>query len=121
MGKKSFRGKNRRGGGGGRGGAQAGGGWRDYPVIPKENEKLQRFYDTLLQLPEEEKNAYWEALRRELPNSFRFCGSKGHALTVKGLLQTRYIPEIVNIEHQDGRPVEPPSLCLGTPTIWLGG
>ncbi|KAM0431857.1 hypothetical protein ACHAPT_005109 [Fusarium lateritium] len=108
MGKKSFRGKNRRGGGGGRGGAQDRGGWRDYPVIPKENEKLQRFYDTLLQLPEEEKKEYWEALRRELPNSFRFCGSKGHALTVKGLLQTRYIPEIVNIEHQDGRPVEPP-------------
>ena len=31
-----------------------------------------------------------------------------HALTVKSLLQTRYIPEIVKIEHQDGRPVEPP-------------
>ncbi|TVY72763.1 Multisite-specific tRNA:(cytosine-C(5))-methyltransferase [Fusarium oxysporum f. sp. cubense] len=109
MGKKSFRGKNRRGGGGGRGGGnQDRGGWRDYPAIPKENEKLQRFYDTLLQLPEEEKNAYWEALRRELPNSFRFCGSKGHALLVKSLLQTRYIPEIVKIEHQDGRPVEPP-------------
>ncbi|KIL92573.1 methyltransferase [Fusarium avenaceum] len=112
MGKKSFRGKNRKGGGGGRGGGGGGGqdrsGWRDYAVIPKENEKLQRFYDTLLQLPEEEKNAYWEALRRELPNSFRFCGSKGHALTVKSLLQTRYIPEIVKIEHQDGRPVEPP-------------
>ncbi|KAI1059247.1 hypothetical protein LB507_003771 [Fusarium sp. FIESC RH6] len=108
MGKKSFRGKGKRGGGGGRGGARDSGGWRDYPAIPKENEKLQRFYDTLLQLPEEEKNAYWEALRRELPNSFRFCGSKGHALTVKSLLQTRYIPEIVKIEHQDGRPVEPP-------------
>ncbi|KAF4980776.1 hypothetical protein FZEAL_3290 [Fusarium zealandicum] len=106
MGKKSFRGKNRRGGGGGRGGGQSGG--RDYAVVPKENEKFQRFYDTLLQLPEEEKNAYWEALRRELPNSFRFCGSKGHALTVKKLLETRYIPEITKIEHYDGRPVEPP-------------
>lgn len=75
-------GKNRRGGGGGRGGGnQDRGGWRDYPAIPKENEKLQRFYDTLLQLPEEEKNAYWEALRRELPNSFRFCGSKGYVLS----------------------------------------
>ena len=31
-----------------------------------------------------------------------------HALAVKRLLQTRYIPEIVKIEHQDGRPVEPP-------------
>ncbi|KAH7150028.1 S-adenosyl-L-methionine-dependent methyltransferase [Dactylonectria estremocensis] len=102
---KNFRGKNRRGGGGGRGGGQSG---RDYPSIPKENEKLQRFYDTLLQLPDEEKTAYWDAMKRELPNSFRFCGSKGHALNVKRLLKDRYIPEIVKIEHQDGSPVAPP-------------
>ncbi|PHH91180.1 hypothetical protein CDD83_1415 [Cordyceps sp. RAO-2017] len=109
MGKKGFRGKNRRGGGGGRGGAQSGGGgWREYPVIAKENEKLQEFYDTLLQLPDDERQQYWDALKRELPNSFRFCGSKGHALAVKRLLQTRYIPEIVKIENQDGKPVEPP-------------
>ncbi|POR36315.1 tRNA (Cytosine(34)-C(5))-methyltransferase [Tolypocladium paradoxum] len=112
MGRKSFRGKNRRGGGGNRGGAQAGG-WHDYPAIQKENEKLQEFYDALLQLSDEEKQQYWDALKRELPNSFRFCGSKGrpvdsHALAVKRLLQTRYIPEIVKIEHQDGRPVEAP-------------
>ncbi|KAL3955816.1 hypothetical protein ACCO45_011379 [Purpureocillium lilacinum] len=108
MGKK-FRGKNRRGGGGGgRGGASQNGGWRDFGVIVKENARLQEYYDTLLQLPEEEKQQYWDALKRELPNSFRFCGSKGHALAVKRLLQTRYIPEIVKIEHQDGRPVEPP-------------
>lgn len=31
-----------------------------------------------------------------------------HALAVKRLLRSRYIPEIVNIEHQDGRPVDPP-------------
>lgn len=31
-----------------------------------------------------------------------------HALAVKRLLQTRFIPEIVKIEHQDGRPVEAP-------------
>ncbi|KAF7544686.1 hypothetical protein G7Z17_g9753 [Cylindrodendrum hubeiense] len=108
MGKKNFRGKNRRGGGGGRGGGQSGGSFRDYPVVPKENEKLQRFYDTLLQLPEEENTAYWDALKRELPNSFRFCGSKGHALNVKRLLKDRYIPEIIKIEHQDGSPVAPP-------------
>ncbi|KPM36949.1 Multisite-specific tRNA:(cytosine-C(5))-methyltransferase trm4b [Neonectria ditissima] len=107
MGKKSFRGKNRRGGGGGRGGGQ-GGSYRDYPTIPKENERLQRFYDTLLQLPDDEKKAYWDALKRELPNSFRFCGSKGHAINVKRLLKDRYIPEIVKIEHQDGSPVAPP-------------
>ncbi|CAG9997541.1 unnamed protein product [Clonostachys byssicola] len=108
MGKKNFRGKGRRGGGGGRGGSRENGGWRDYPAIAKEHEAFQNYYDSLLQLPEEEKKEFWDALRRDLPNSFRFAGSKGHALSVKRHLQTRYIPEIVKIEHQDGRPVEPP-------------
>ncbi|KAM3542383.1 hypothetical protein ARSEF1564_004675 [Beauveria bassiana] len=103
-----FRGKNRRGGGGGRGGQGGGNTWRDYPPLKKENEKLENFYNTLLQLPEEEKQQFWDALKRELPNSFRFCGSKGHALAVKRLLRTRYIPQITNIEHQDGRTAEPP-------------
>ncbi|KAL7922254.1 S-adenosyl-L-methionine-dependent methyltransferase [Trichoderma austrokoningii] len=114
MGKKGFRGKNRRGGGG-RGGGRGGGGggergtsWRDYPALKKENEKLQQYYDALLDFSDEEKTQFWEALRRELPNSFRFCGSKGHALAVERLLRSRYIPEIVKIEHQDGRPVDPP-------------
>ncbi|KHN98035.1 RNA (C5-cytosine) methyltransferase [Metarhizium album ARSEF 1941] len=102
MGKKSFRGRGRRGG------AQANGGWRDFAPFDKNNDKLEEYYDALLQLPEEERQRYWEALRRELPSSFRFTGSKGHALAVKRLLQTRYIPEIVKIEHHDGRPVEPP-------------
>ncbi|PFH60837.1 hypothetical protein XA68_10244 [Ophiocordyceps unilateralis] len=110
MGRKNFRGKTRRGGGGGGGGrgAQAGGGWRDYAAITKENEKFQEYYDSLLQLPDDEKKLYWETLRRELPNSFRFCGSKGHALAVKRLLKCRYIPEIVKIEKEDGSPVEAP-------------
>lgn len=34
------------------------------------------------------------------------CAS--HALAVKRLLKDRYIPQIVEIEHQDGRTVEPP-------------
>lgn len=37
-----------------------------------------------------------------------FSLANRHALNVKRLLQARYIPEIVKIEHQDGRPVEPP-------------
>lgn len=28
---------------------------------------------------EDEREKFWEALRRELPNSFRFAGSKGYA------------------------------------------
>lgn len=89
----------------------------------------------MIQLPEEEKAAFWEALRRELPNSFRFCGSKGyvfpskkrtsslhrrvrpftntfrnysHAVNVKRLLEERYIPEISKMDNYDGNPVTPP-------------
>ncbi|KAK3956182.1 S-adenosyl-L-methionine-dependent methyltransferase [Pseudoneurospora amorphoporcata] len=106
----------RKGRGGGRGGKRS----RDnndnrgghqpytrYPEVVKQNDKLERYYNDLLQLPEEEREQFWAALKRELPNSFRFCGSKGHALAVKNLLQTRYIPEITRITY-DGAIVEPP-------------
>ena len=76
--------------------------------MPKENKRLEEYYNTLTNLPEEERAEFWAALRRELPNSFRFCGSKGHALAVKRLLQTRYIPEITRITH-DGVTVNPPT------------
>jgi multisite-specific tRNA:(cytosine-C5)-methyltransferase len=46
-------------------------------AIARENSNLERYYNTLLELDEEEKEKFWTALRRELPNSFRFCGSKG--------------------------------------------
>ncbi|KAK2042548.1 NOL1/NOP2/sun family protein [Colletotrichum somersetense] len=114
MGRK-FRGGKK---GKGRGGGNNGGGdrgrqprsesWQSYPAVKKENERLQRYYNTIIGLSEEEQGPFWDALRRDLPNSFRFCGSKGHALAVKKLLQTRYMPEIEKIEHADGTTVEPP-------------
>ncbi|KAK3491706.1 S-adenosyl-L-methionine-dependent methyltransferase [Neurospora crassa] len=104
----------RKGRGGGRGGKRnrddnRGGHqpYTRYPEVVKQNERLERYYNDLLQLPEEEREQFWAALKRELPNSFRFCGSKGHALAVKNLLQTRYIPEITRITY-DGAVVEPP-------------
>jgi multisite-specific tRNA:(cytosine-C5)-methyltransferase len=48
-----------------------------YDNIEKTNRKLEKFYNTVLNLPEAEKVVFWAALRRELPNSFRFAGSKG--------------------------------------------
>jgi multisite-specific tRNA:(cytosine-C5)-methyltransferase len=62
----------------------------------------------VLGLLEEEKQDLWAALKRELPNSFRFAGSKGHALAVQRQLVDRYIPEISKISHYDGTLVEPP-------------
>ncbi|AEO67040.1 uncharacterized protein THITE_2115779 [Thermothielavioides terrestris NRRL 8126] len=105
---------HRGGGRGGRGGRDrdrdSRGGHRPYQTFPevrKENSRLEQYYNTVLGLPEDEKADFWAALRRDLPNSFRFCGSKGHALAVKRLLQTRYIPEITRITHE-GVAVEPP-------------
>ncbi|CAK7565361.1 MAG: tRNA (cytosine-5-)-methyltransferase ncl1 [Sporothrix epigloea] len=99
-----------------RGGGNRGGGRskerqdRAYPELIKENQKLQSYYNHLLQLEndEAEREAFWAAFRRELPHSFRFCGSKGHAQSVQKLLQTRYIPEIAQIGEYDGHPVSPP-------------
>ncbi|TVY25265.1 Multisite-specific tRNA:(cytosine-C(5))-methyltransferase [Lachnellula hyalina] len=106
-----FRGK--RGGGGGRGGGR--GGDRapydnrvSYDKVPKHNARLEKYYNDVLGLPEEEREAFWDAYKRELPNSFRFTGSKGHALAVQKLFQDRYIPEISSISHHDGNLVEPP-------------
>ncbi|KAI1503958.1 S-adenosyl-L-methionine-dependent methyltransferase [Biscogniauxia marginata] len=82
--------------------------YRSYPEIVKEHERLERYYNSLLPLDDAEKTEFWNALKRELPNSFRFCGSKGHALAVKRLLEERYAPEIVKIQHYDGQPVQAP-------------
>jgi multisite-specific tRNA:(cytosine-C5)-methyltransferase len=50
----------------------------DYDEVIKKNEKFERYYNELGIVEDEEKERFWEAVRRDLPNSFRFCGSKGH-------------------------------------------
>lgn len=81
-------GRGRGGGGGGRGRGRGGGGGRggnrggednrvSFEKVEKRNEKLERYYNGVLGLEEEELVVFWEALKRELPNSFRFAGSKG--------------------------------------------
>lgn len=71
-------------GGGRRGGRGGGGGWssgsvrQSFQEIKKENAHFERYYNELNIVAEgEEREQFWTALRRELPNSFRFCGSKG--------------------------------------------
>ena len=46
-------------------------------------------------------------MRFDLPNSFRFTGSRSHALTVQRRLKDRYIPEITGVKYED-QDVEPP-------------
>lgn len=109
--------KNRGRGGGGRGrnrGGGGGGGQRQFvdnrvsfADVDKQNEKFERFYNALNIVEGEEREAFWTTLRRELPNSFRFTGSKGHALSVRNNLVERFFPVISEIKHE-GRPVELP-------------
>ncbi|KAH6673351.1 S-adenosyl-L-methionine-dependent methyltransferase [Halenospora varia] len=111
-------GRGRGGGGRGRSGGRGGGGgvgggdkWDtrvSFDKVDKVNERLQRYYNSILGLTDEEKEDFWQAYKRELPNSFRFTGSKGHALAVKHLLEARYIPQISKMSHYDGTPIEAP-------------
>ncbi|KAJ5217781.1 uncharacterized protein N7469_011406 [Penicillium citrinum] len=101
MGKRGGKKFNR----GGRGGG--GGGRTNWSEITRSNEKLERYYNELGIVPEEEKEEFWAAIRRDLPNSFRFTGSRGHALAVQERLKQFYIPEITSIKYE-GEFVEPP-------------
>ncbi|KAI9882366.1 MAG: hypothetical protein M1823_005889 [Watsoniomyces obsoletus] len=101
-GKKSGRGR-------GRGRGQSNSGFRvNYPEIIKENKLYQEYYNGLGIIEQDGQETFWATLRRELPNSFRFTGSKGHALVEQKRLQERYIPEILKMDHYDGEKVDPP-------------
>ncbi|CAD0115407.1 unnamed protein product [Aureobasidium uvarum] len=75
-GRGNFRNKGKgRGGGGNNWSTER----KSYAEVPKVNEQFERLYNDMNIVPEgEEREQFWAALRRELPNSFRFCGSKGY-------------------------------------------
>ncbi|CAL5866752.1 uncharacterized protein PFLUO_LOCUS962 [Penicillium psychrofluorescens] len=96
--------------GGKKGSGRGGGAVRKpsaYQDIPKSNEKLERYYNEPGIIPEEEREEFWTTMRRDLPNSFRFTGSRGHALAVQQRLKDFYIPKITSIQYE-GEFVEPP-------------
>ncbi|KAL4806568.1 S-adenosyl-L-methionine-dependent methyltransferase [Aspergillus unguis] len=78
--------------------------WQD---VPRKNERFEQYYNAQGFVPEEEREIFWETLRKDLPNSFRFTGSKGHALSVQERLKDFYIPEIEAVQYE-GNNVEPP-------------
>jgi multisite-specific tRNA:(cytosine-C5)-methyltransferase len=65
-------------GGGGRGGGRAQ--RQNWADLPRTNAKFEQFYNEQGFIPEEEKEEFWNALRRDLPNSFRFTGSRGYVI-----------------------------------------
>ena len=113
------------------GGRHGGGGTQrpqervDIQDIPRNHTLFELYYQELRIVNDGEKEAFWEAMRRDLPNSFRFTGSKGYvslvsnlsifllkvgrrAISVQQRLKDHYIPEITSIKH-NGQLVEPPT------------
>ncbi|KAG8528137.1 uncharacterized protein KY384_007053 [Bacidia gigantensis] len=81
--------------------------------VTKSNVRYEEYYESLDLVEDDEKETFWSFLRQELPNSFRFTGSKSQALPVQQLLRDRYIPEITSITY-NGEAVAPP-----TPVPWF--
>ncbi|KAJ5291974.1 Methyltransferase (Ncl1) [Penicillium angulare] len=95
----------------GRGGNRGGGGGGDrriaWATAERSNEKFERYYNEPEFIPDEEREEFWASLKRDLPNSFRFTGSRGHALAVQERLRDHFIPKITSIKYE-GEFVEPP-------------
>jgi multisite-specific tRNA:(cytosine-C5)-methyltransferase len=47
-----------------------------YPELVKEHAVYERYYNELGVVDDDTRDEFWAAMRRELPNSFRFTGSK---------------------------------------------
>ncbi|CAO2655655.1 Nn.00g044580.m01.CDS01 [Neocucurbitaria sp. VM-36] len=115
-GRKPFRGKGR-----GRGG---GGGGRDtrtepWSEIARKNELFESYYRMGGFLEEAEFEEMWTALKADLPNSFRFTGTKSDALAVREIFKQRYIPAIASKKFE-GKPVPPPEAVQAFPDelVW---
>ncbi|KAF8541238.1 S-adenosyl-L-methionine-dependent methyltransferase [Trichophaea hybrida] len=79
----------------------------NYASIPSENALYERFYKESAVVPDEEWDDFWGALKRTLPTTFRFTGSRGHALSTLKALQDIHVPHLQGIVW-DGQQVDPP-------------
>jgi multisite-specific tRNA:(cytosine-C5)-methyltransferase len=90
--------------------------WSD---IPRENELYETYYKQGGFLDEQECEEMWKTLASDLPNSFRFTGTKADALAVREIFKKRYIPKITGVEFE-GQPVQPPEPVQAFPDelVW---
>ncbi|KAF8421464.1 S-adenosyl-L-methionine-dependent methyltransferase [Tirmania nivea] len=80
----------------------------DYQSVDFNNELYEKFYKESGLVPESEWETFWETLKRTLPTTFRFTGSKNHALSVVATLQDTYVPHLRDLVFE-GQPVDPPA------------
>jgi len=105
-GRRGGRGRGRgRGGGGGGGGGDRGRKYQDnrqsFEQMKKENEDMERYYNSLnIITDEEERKKFWAALRRELPHSWIFTGSRSNAFRLRQIFVDRILPQIKQAIHK---------------------
>ena len=70
-------------------------------------------------LEEVEFEQMWTTLQADLPNSFRFTGTKSDALAVREIFKNRYVPAIAS-QKFEGKPVPPPEAVQAFPDelVW---
>ncbi|CAI6327186.1 unnamed protein product [Periconia digitata] len=113
-GRKPFRGGNKNNRSGGRDNRTES--WLDQP---RKNELFESYYRMGGFLDEAEFEQMWKSLASDLPNSFRFTGTKSDALAVREIFKERYIPAITAMDFE-GQPVEPPKAVEAFPDelVW---
>ncbi|KAF2874615.1 S-adenosyl-L-methionine-dependent methyltransferase [Massariosphaeria phaeospora] len=118
-GRRPFRGKGKNRGGGGGGGGGRDTRTQSWVDVVKKNELFESYYRLGGFLPEEEFEIMWKTLTTDLPNSFRFTGTKADALAVREIFKKRYIPAITAVQFE-GQPVQPPEPVQAFPDelVW---
>ncbi|WFD42066.1 multisite-specific tRNA:(cytosine-C(5))-methyltransferase [Malassezia psittaci] len=103
------RGKYRGRGRGGRQGAGRGEGERHgaYTAIDQTNPKFEAYYVGQGIVPEEEWDAFLEAMRAALPTTFRITSGKPTSRQLLDAMQNIYLPFLSNVEFE-GEKVAPP-------------
>jgi multisite-specific tRNA:(cytosine-C5)-methyltransferase len=48
--------------------------------VNRYNDRYEAYYNELDLVGEDERESFWQAMRRDLPNSFRFTGSKKYTI-----------------------------------------
>lgn len=112
----------------------------NYDEIPKENATMEAYYkvnslwvpgglnewDGMVEcpysiyvrvqqaqgnIPEAEWDSFMDAMRRPLPTTFRFAGSRSHALDVRDAMIRNYLPTIAALPSSDveGETIVPPA------------
>lgn len=79
----------------------------NWTQIPRENENWEAYYKAQNLIPEDEFPAFKAAFQRDLPLTFRITGTRQHAMDIRKMLESKYLPTLKGIEWE-GEVIEEP-------------